>query len=183
MNISNSYFIGNLTYSPDKDCWNCLYKVKILNSNYEEMKDIDVLVHFSGKGDVQYATGKNQHEIDEVFEEMKDTLGFQKNFELCKELIEEIRDMRKYPFPDFYEFEYDYENKVGKFRFEESLEGIHFTLNPGEGIYKIYIFYHQFAVNTEKAKVIEDPRVLFGEKQAEALNEMIKKKLKVRFFF
>jgi len=173
-----------LTYIPSENRWKCTYRVyyeKARNLLESWSREIDV--YFLKNEKVALNEENSTADEIEMFEQMKAIDSYKDHFENCWDVIEDIQNLRYSTPKEFEEFNYDFKDNYGAFQFEELLVKYVFLLEPGKGIKEIYGSYTGFNGYSEKVSLNQPPNVLFGEHVTNMLNEMIKKKLKLRYFF
>jgi len=182
--FSDVFYNGYLVYVPDENRWECtneaFYKK---NRNSVESEGVWFTVRFSKKGEIESVESKDKKFSHHFFDEIYSLDSFKTYFEKCKELILDVRDLQLFTPNEFGNFYYDYNEKYGWFRFEESLAKYEFDFVPSKGMEKVFITYGETDLDNPQVKVYENPVKIFGEKQAQALNDMIKRQLKLRYFF
>lgn len=176
ISLSRPFYPSYLEYRYTENPWKCSFDFfyKINENEIYAIADI----YFSEKGIAQIGFCSNKELSETLFELMKKDVDFQFYFEKCKKVIESIQHIVQGEPDCFRDFDYDFETKVGTFKFEIPSIRYIFTLTLGEGIgmNKIQIVY-------EDVQIIEFADSIFGEKGTNVINELIKKKLRLKYFF
>jgi len=182
--VSDAFIADNLTYFSSETCWKCSYKVfyEITKPSVKHRYDM-ITVLFSEEGALLSVENENQLFLEDIFNQMLSSNRFKKHFEDGKKVIKNIQELRETIPTEFQFFHYNFHEKFGVFRLNESFLEFKFTLEPGKGMKKVSIFYENPSHEFHEVTINQDSHSLLGGKTTNAINEMIKKELKLRFFF
>jgi len=184
MIFSDVFYAHALTYDSNKDNWNCKMVIYYKEDrNSAESESLLLTIDFSKKGEIEYEKNDEKECLTDILNEIRCLDPFRTYFKECKEVILDIRDIRLFTPNEIGEFHYDYNQKIGWFRFEDSLVQYKFSFVPNKGIEKVLIIHGEHNLDSAQVKVVEKATKLFGEKQTNIINDMIKKEIKLRYFF
>lgn len=182
--VSHVYFVGDFKYIPIENQWKCSYKVYYQKEqNFLQKETCIIHVYFSEKGKVESAKSVRKKYLDEIFIQMKSTVEFEQHFQKCKKVIEEIQKIKNSTPDHFSKFSFLFNEKRGTFSFENSHFDLSFTFKPTKGIDEISIYYEKTHRFIPRVSLQEKSTILFGENLTNVLNELLKKQLKLRYYF
>jgi hypothetical protein len=182
--VSNTIHPNFLTYIPSENCWKCTYKAFYNKPpNISENWSREINVYFLKNEKVVINEEKSGTDEIEIFHQMKALDSYKDHFENCWDVIEDVRIVRHFTPNEFDNFYYNFNEKYGRFEFEELLVDYLFLFEPRKGMSRISVSYSGFNGYSEKVRLSQPPNILFGDQATNMLNEMIKKKLKLRYLF
>jgi len=182
--FSDELYAENLVYMSDKDRWKCKIKAYYKKDHYyAESESIWFTIFFSKKGEIDFSESKDNLFLQIFLDEIRFLYSFRTYFERCKEAIIDIRELQLFVPNEFAYFHYNFDEKIGRFRFKDSLVSYEFGLVPKEGIEEIQIVHGEHRAHTPRVIVLEKAKKILDEEQLNMLNDMIKEKLKLRYLF
>jgi len=182
--VSDLFHTEDMIYLKNEKRWKCTYTgFYKMGQKTLENQTFQIHVHFSEKGEVESAEKENQLFFNEIFAGIKRVETYKNHLKYCKEVIKEIENTKNNTNLTFNDFYYNFKEKEGRFCFEKSLLRYNFSFTPSEGINELYIQYRGLKWNIPRVRVKGHPCEIFGQFWADILNNMIKKELKLRFFF
>jgi len=182
--VSKAYYVGDFTYIPVENQWKCSYKVYYgKEQNFLQKETCIIDVYFSEEGKVETAKSVRKKYLDEIFIQMKNTVEFEQHFQKCKKVIEEIQKIKDSTPDHFSKFSFLFDEKRGSFSFENSKFELSFTFKPTKGIDEIIIYFEKTHRFIPRVSLREKSTILFGENLTNVLNELLKKRLKLRYYF
>jgi len=176
-------YSGHLSFDPSENKWQS--KSKVFYKVHHTLKSTMHLftIHFSEKGDILSTESEDRVFSNEIFAKIQHLDPFNEHVQYCKDVIKSVETIRCFTPRTFESFHYDSNRKGGYFRFKNSSVQYAFTLYGGTGLDEISISYGNIQPDQHDIFLYQKAIALFGNHGTSKLNELIKQKIKLRYFF